>query len=154
MCKTQWNSVKFSDSVKKSLSLTFPNVLYRIKIILLWRQYNKISPEYSSFIAQIFVFFPLPPACWLSQNDVMCDGISSDYILHRRKHYNLFREKDWENPQFKCCLIQNWWNVKVVLKHKTLLDNVFDCIGSVLPLLSHSHVRRKFFPSSYSLPKQ
>lgn len=33
--------------------------------------------------------------------------------------------------------IQNWRNVKVVLKHKTLLDNVFDCISGRLGGFSH-----------------
>lgn len=44
-------------------------------------------------------------------------------------------------------LIQNFRNVKVVLKHKTLLDNVFDCITdwSVLWALECFRIRWKFF---------
>lgn len=123
------------------LWLTFLKcIMSRIKIILLWRQYNKIFPSQNVFLPSLRKVCSRY-ACWLCPNDVMCGGISWDYIPCRRKRSQRLLHSRWEKTlnlqMLPSLLIQNWWNVKVVLKHKTLLDNVFDCIGSVL-LSSHS----------------
>lgn len=130
-----------------------PNVLCRIKIILLWRQYNKIFPEYFSLSAQSFVLVFSLSLVWLSASDVMCVRIlhcTTDYIDSGR-HYE-FLPALGTLPESSYA--QNWWNVKVVLKHKTLLDNVFDCIWVCFALLLFVRVRHgKVFSSLLGVAK-